>query len=109
MQQTITLYTGYNTKKLRDDGIKVFTVKKNLLSVGKIFIINSFGHRIPVYDLERTICDLFRSRSYFAFQDFQTALKTYVNRTDKDLNKLMNYARQFRIYTQLRKYLEVLL
>lgn len=109
MKQTITIYSGYNTKKLKDSGTRVFTVKKELLSVGRIEYQNSFGHRIPIYDLERTICDLVRSRSSFEIQDFQTALKNYVKRSDKDLNKLMAYASLFHVGKIIRQYMEVLL
>lgn len=109
MQQTLTIYSGYNTQKLKESGIKVFTVKKELLNVGKIIVENSYGHKIPVYDLERTICDLMRSRRYFEIQDFQTAIKTYVKRPDKDLNKLMTYAPLFRIEKRIRQYMEILL
>jgi predicted transcriptional regulator of viral defense system len=109
MQQTLTIYSGYNTQKLKESGIKVFTIKKELLNVGKIEVENSYGHKIPVYDLERTICDLMRSRRYFEIQDFQTAIKTYVKRPDKDLNKLMTYAPLFRVEKQIRQYMEVLL
>ena len=109
MQQTLTIYYGYNTQKLKESGIKVFTVKKELLNVGKIIVENSYGHKIPVYDLERTICDLMRSRRYFEIQDFQTAIKTYVKRPDKDLNKLMTYASLFRVEKRIRQYMEVLL
>lgn len=108
-QQTITIYSGYNTKNLRKAGIKVFTVKKELLPIGRIEILNSFNHRIPMYDLERTVCDLIRSRSFFEIQDFQTALKTYILRPDKNMNKLMDYAPLFHIEKLLRQYLEVLL
>lgn len=79
------------------------------MNVGKIEVENSYGHKIPVYDLERTICDLMRSRRYFEIQDFQTAIKTYVKRQDKDLNKLMTYAPLFRIEKRIRQYMEVLL
>ncbi len=109
MQQTLTIYSGYNTQKLKESGIKVFTIKKELLNVGKIIIENSYGHKIPVYDLERTICDLMRSRRYFEIQDFQTAIKTYVKRPDKDLNKLMTYAPFFRVEKRIRQYMEILL
>lgn len=109
MQQTLTIYSGYNTQKLKESGIKVFTVKKELLNVGKIIVENSYGHKIPIYDLERTICDLMRSRRYFEIQDFQTAIKTYVKRPDKDLNKLMTYAPLFRVEKRIRQYMEVLL
>ncbi|WP_278971064.1 type IV toxin-antitoxin system AbiEi family antitoxin domain-containing protein [Megasphaera elsdenii] len=109
IQQTLTIYSGYNTQKLKESGIKVFTVKKELLNVGKIEVENSYGHKIPIYDLERTICDLMRSRRYFEIQDFQTAIKTYVKRPDKDLNKLMTYAPLFRVEKRIRQYMEVLL
>jgi hypothetical protein len=91
------------------DGIKVFTVKKELLDVGKEYIVTSFGHKIPIYNKERTICDLVRSRSWFEIQDYQTAIKSYVKQKDKDLNRLMEYARLFHVDKKLREYMEVIL
>ncbi len=106
---TITIYTSYNTKRLTQSGVKVFTVKRELLEIGKTTYTNSFGHNIPIYDLERTICDLIRSRSRFEIQDFQSALKSYVSRKDKDLTKLMEYAKLFHVDRIIRRYMEVLL
>ena len=108
-QQTITIYTGYGTSKMVADGIKVFTVKKELLDVGKEIVKTSFGHEIPIYNRERTICDLVRSRSRFEIQDFQTALKTYVIGKDKNLNRLMEYAKLFNVDKKIREYMEVML
>ena len=108
-QPTMTIYTGYNTKRLTQSGVKVFTVKKELLEIGKAAYVNSFGHTIPIYDLERTICDLIRSRSWFEMQDFQSALKSYVSRKDKDLTTLMEYAKLFHVDRIIRRYMEVLL
>lgn len=109
MEQTITIYSGYNTQKLKASGIKVFTVKKELLNVGRIEYKNSFGHMVPIYDMERTICDLVRSRSSFEIQDFQTAIKSYIRRPDRDLNRLMSYAPLFHVEKLIRQYMEVLL
>ncbi len=109
MQQTITIYSGYNTKRLTESGIKVFTVKKELLTTGRTTVKDFYGYKIPMYDLERTICDLVRNRSGFEIQDFQTALKTYITRKDKNLNLLVRYAKLFRIEKVLRTYMEVLL
>ena len=108
MQKTITVYTGYGTAALVKDGIKVFTVKKDLLSLGKTIVKNSYGHTIPIYDMDRTICDLIRSRSWFEIQDYQTALKAYVGRKDKNLNRLMIYAKAFRVDKKIREYMEVM-
>ena len=109
LQQTITIYTGYGTSRLVNDGVKVFTVQKELLDVGKEIVTNSFGHEIPIYNRERTICDLVRSRSRFEIQDYQTALKTYIGGKDKDLNRLMEYAKLFHIDKKIRGYMEVML
>ena len=91
------------------DGIKVYTIKKELHDVGIVTMNTPFGNPVPVYDMERTICDLIRSRSGIEMQTFQDALKQYAKRKDKDLRKLMRYAQMFRVEKLLRQYLEVLL
>ena len=77
--------------------------------VGIVTMNTPFGNPVPVYDMERTICDLIRSRSGIETQTFQDALKQYAKRKDKDLRKLMRYAQMFRVEKLLRQYLEVLL
>lgn len=107
---TLTIYSGYNVHRLiANKDWKVYTVKKELLNVGKIIVKDNCGNSIPMYDLERTICDLIRSRNSIEIQDFSSVLKTYVSRKDKDLNKLMEYAKLFHVQSIIRKYLEVLL
>lgn len=108
-KKTITVYSGYGTGRLVKDNICVYTVKKELLEVGKTVATTAFGHQIPMYDQERTICDLVRNRSKFEIQDFQTALKSYVAKKDKDLNRLMKYAQLFHIDGIIRNYMEVML
>ena len=109
LQKTITIYTGYGTSRMVADGIKVFTVKKELLDIGKEIVKTSYGHDIPLYNRERTICDLIRSRNRFETQDFQTALKTYIMGKNKNLNRLMEYAKLFHVDKKIREYMEVLL
>ena len=109
LQKTITIYTGYGTSRMVADGIKVFTVKKELLDIGKEIVKTSYGHDIPLYNRERTICDLIRSRNRFEIQDFQTALKTYIMGKNKNLNRLMEYAKLFHVDKKIREYMEVLL
>ena len=70
---------------------------------------DNFGNEIPMYDLERTVCDLVRSRNSIEAQDFSSVLKSYVSRKDKNLNKLMEYAGLFRVNKIIRNYMEVLL
>lgn len=109
MIHNITIYSGYNPTTLTRAGYKVYTVKSELLDLGKETVINQFGHEIQMYDLERTVCDLVRNRSNFEIQDFNAALKSYVKRNDKDLNRLMFYAKTFRLEKIIKQYMEMLL
>ena len=67
---SITVKTGYNPASLQADGIKVYTIKKELHDVGIATMNTPFGNPVPVYDMERTICDLIRSRSGIEMQTF---------------------------------------
>lgn len=107
--RTITVYTGYGTGRLINDGITVYTVKKDLLDIGKATVTTNLGHLIPMYNQERTICDLIRNRNRFEIQDFQTALKAYIAKKDKDLNRLMKYSKMFHVDRKIREYMEVML
>ena len=109
LKYSITVKTGYNPSRLREDGVQVYTVKKELHGAGVTTAKTPFGHAVPVYDMERTICDLLRSRNHIEMQTFQGALKAYARRKDKDLRTLMRYAKLFRVEKILRQYLEVLL
>lgn len=69
----------------------------------------TFGNEVPVYDMERTVCDVIRNRSNIEMQVFQDTLKRYVKRKDKNLRRLMQYAKALHVEKVLRQYLEVLL
>ncbi|MEG2097185.1 MAG: type IV toxin-antitoxin system AbiEi family antitoxin domain-containing protein [Pseudoflavonifractor sp.] len=109
LQLTVTVRSGYHYSSLTDAGIKVYSIKKELYGAGQIEVVSNFGHILNTYNSERTICDMLRSRSHVEQQDLQTALKSYVQRKDKNLPQLLRYARDFHVETLLRQYLEVLL
>ena len=110
IRHTITVYSGFNAHRLKASfDLKVYNVKKELLDVGKVSVTDRLGNEIPLYDLERTICDAVRSRSTIEIQDFNSILKNYAARPDKDLNRLMEYAKLFRVDNVVRRYMEILL
>ena len=106
---TVTMRTGYNTTKPRADGIHVFTIKKELHDVGIETAKTPFGHDVPVYNAERTICDILRSRSSIEAFILQDAIKRYARSREKDLGRLMRYAPLFHVEKLVRQYMEVLL
>lgn len=109
LKLTVTVKTGYNPANLTQNGVKVFTIKKELYQIGITTSETSFGHCVRVYDKERTICDVLRSRNSMEIQTFQDALKMYARCKDKNLQNLMEYAKVFRVEKLVRQYMGVLL
>lgn len=107
---SITLPTGYHPSSLKkDSSLKFFYVKPELHGLGKITVLSPHSKEIIIYDMERTICDIVKSKSRIDIQIFTDALKMYSRRRDKDLNKLMRYAQQFKVDRKIREYMEVLI
>lgn len=106
---SITIPSNYRVSKEIKDTYKVFYIKPELYEMGKIIKNTSFGNEVMVYDIERTICDIVRSRSKIDIQIFNDALKRYVKLKTADLNKLHIYAKELKIYKLIRLYMEVLL
>lgn len=106
---SITLPSGYHSKSLRDLKCKIFFIKASLLELGCISMPSPHGHDLRVYDLERTLCDILRSRSRMDVQIVNDAIKSYIKKPEKNLSRLMQYAEQFGIQKIARQYVEVLL
>lgn len=106
---SVTVPSGYKPSHSVKDKCKVYYIKQDLIGLGKTELPSCFGHQIITYDMERTICDVLRSRNRIDGQVFTDALKNYSARKDADLNRLDRYARQFNVHKLLRQYLEVLL
>ena len=71
--------------------------------------MSKMGNEVVVYDVERTICDILRSRSRIDRQIFAEAMKAYAKRKGQNWNNLRDYADAFRITKLLRQYMEVLI
>jgi predicted transcriptional regulator of viral defense system len=106
---SVTLKTGKNTAGLSNQGVRVYKVKDELFGEGIIEINSPSGHMVRAYNVERTICDLFRSRRNIEIQDLQAAIKDYIRLKDKNIPLLMRYAKAFSVEKIVRQYMEVLL
>ncbi len=106
---TVTVKTGYNASHLRNEGIKVFSIKKEFFDLGLVKVKTPYGNEILSYNPERTICDILRNRSRIETRIFSDAMKDYVKRKDKNLHQLVEYSKKLRVNNILNQYLEVLL
>lgn len=105
----VTVPTGYNPTRLQEDGLTVFTIKRELHKFGVTKATTIFGNAVTVYDLERTICDCLRSRNLLDIAIVTDAIKRYSRRKDKDLHAVMHMAEIFKVTKLLKSYMEVLL
>ena len=109
LNKSVTVPAGYNSQKIKDTGTKVYSIKKELYNIGLAIEKTNFGREVKCYNMERTICDILRSRNQMDISIIIDAIKRYAKRKDKNLPQLMRYAESFRVTKILRSYLEVLL
>lgn len=108
-EHTVTAPSGCIPSAAIKSECKVYYIKPELFDLGRTVLRTPMGNEVPVYDLERTVCDVVRSRNKLGTETFLAALKLYAASPKKDLNKLNTYAKELRVANVLRQYLEVLI
>ena len=105
---TVTVPKGYHSKNLWNDFL-VRQVPKENFDKGIIEIKSPYGNPIRVYCIERTLCELLHNRVDFDKERFIPAIKRYMSSKNKDVHKVMEYAKIFNVEKKIRPYMEVLL
>jgi predicted transcriptional regulator of viral defense system len=106
---SVSVPSGYHSSLLNKSGYKIYYVNRKSLNLGVAAMQSPQGNEIRVTNLERTICDILRSRNQIDTQYINDALKRYVTRKEKNINLLYQYAKAFRIQKIVRQYIEILL
>ncbi len=106
---SVTVPSGYNASKLKQDGVDVYFIKKELHDLGIMKSKTLYDRPIYIYNKERTICDIVRSRSNIDIAILNEGIKRYIEDKEKNIPLLMRYAKQLNIQNILRRYMEVLL
>ena len=101
--------SGYKVVGSVADRFKTYYIKKELHELGLETMKSSHGNPIRAYDVERTVCDLIRSRSRIDVQILNDALKRFVKLKSADHSILLEYARKLKVEAVLKSYLEVLI
>jgi predicted transcriptional regulator of viral defense system len=110
LKLSITLPRTRNASKLIKTGlVEIKRSNEQTHGMGQIWMTSPSGFQIPVYDMERTICDIVKNRKHTDPQILSDALKIYAKRKDKNLTRLAVYAKTLKAEAPLRVYMEVLL
>ncbi len=70
--------------------------------------ITEGNNSFRIYDLEKTVVDIVFYREKVGIEETKEILTTYLNRPDRNLNRLIRYAEKLKCSDVMNKYLEVL-
>ncbi len=106
---TMTFPQGYNTSGVSAEDLIPRTVAGELLDLGKTRLKTPYGNEVIAYDVERSLCDLFRGCAFPDVQILNPAMKSYLFRKGRNIPKLLEYARMLGVEKRVRMHVEVLL
>lgn len=101
----ITVRKTYNSKHLKDH--EVFYVSNDIYELGLTEIETPMRNKVRVYDVERCICDIIRSKNRMDSEHVKYSIREYIKRKDKDLIKLSKYAEKMGIKNEVMNFVEL--
>lgn len=104
---TITLNREQKPPKLPYDLFSYYYTTSKFYDVG-LNVFDQNGRSVKIYDMERTVCDIIKHRSRYDLGLVREVVENYIQREDKDMDKLMAYAKELRVLNVLVQYLEIL-
>lgn len=74
-----------------------------------VITVKEGGNEFQIYDMEKTVVDIVFYREKVGIEETKEILVTYLQRKDRNLNRLLKYAELMKCDKAMRQYLEVLL
>ena len=108
-EHTVTIPSSKTLARSISSQCKIYYIKDELHELGKTQLLTPMSNMVWAYDIDRTICDIVRSRSRMADEIVLSSLKQYAASSNKNLANLSMYASKMGILQQVRNYMEVLL
>ena len=65
------------------------------------------GYTVNIYDVEKSVCDAVKYRTKIGIDVSSEILRNYLKRRDRDISKLIDYAKNMRIEKILKTYLDI--
>lgn len=105
----VTVPRGKNISILKRDNtnLRCHYTSENLYEIGITKTESPQGAEVYLYDKERCICDLIRSKEHIDSQLYTQAITEYF-KTNPNRRKLLKYGKLFGIEDKIRTYMEVL-
>lgn len=104
----MTFPKGYNPSSLKDCGwnLSITRVLPKLYDLGLTETRTPCGNVVPVYDRERTLCDLFRGNGTSSYISNE-AMKRYFRSGSTDIPRLREYSDILRVRQKIEPYIRM--
>lgn len=99
----------YSYSKQSAMPLKIYRQTENLYRMGIEKVESPGGHLVKTYNVERTLCDILRTRYRADPETIKQAMNSYVHMPNRNPYQLMAYAKVFKVDSEIRRYMEVLL
>jgi predicted transcriptional regulator of viral defense system len=99
---------GSNTTRIKSYDVTPIVVSKNF-ELGITEVERPGGRTVRVYNIERTLVDLLKTKYWADIEQLIPAFQRYAKSKDKNIGRLMDYAKTFGVEDKVRTYIEVLL
>ena len=86
--------------------VEIHHYTEKLLSIG-VMEMKIDGFNIRLYDVERCVCDAVKFRNKIGIDVCSEIINNYLARPERNLSRLMDYARLLRVSNTLEQYLQV--
>ena len=100
---------GYNASSLGEFPVRIYRQKAEWHKLGVEEVMSPGQHKVQVYNIERTLCDILRTRDSSDSETIRQAMISYSRLKQKDIGRLVRYADLFKVREKINNYMEVLL
>lgn len=105
----VTVPYNYSGNLLNNEKVSLRYVKYDIFDLGMIDIKTINDLTVKCYDLERTLCDIIKDKNHMDKEIYSKALKEYSRNKDKNILKLVKYAKKLDIEEEVVELMEILL
>ena len=88
--------------------IRIYYYDSSRMNTG-VKVLSQGENKFHIFDIEKTVVDVVCYRNKIGIEESSEVLNNYLNRNDRQIDKLYEYSKQFRCDRVLRTYLEVLI
>lgn len=100
---------GYHPTAIDRYPVKIYQQKPEWYEIGVELVKSPGQHLVRTYNVERTLCDILRTRDSSDAETIKQAMLAYGQMQHKDIHRLGNYADIFHVKDKIMTYMEVVL